>query len=307
MSLLYEGNPVTGTMSIDRLATSNVDGGTTNFLRADGTWAVPPGTAVVPAAANPTGSIGLATVNGSAVTFMRSDGHPPLDQSITPVWTGGHQFQNAVTVVNAQLVVENTTSGSGSNVPFGVSNVNDSDLNIRISQVGAATKFATLSPSVNVPLRLGGDGTHTSAGIKGFGTTAAAYVDMTPDQSSWTTTISGPWVAGSNPSGTLKWVKQGNQVTIWADSDITATPTSVANAVCSGLPAIITPSSARFVMSAAMKNNGTGNLAGFASVSSFGIFIYVANVVGSNLQISALSTAGGIGGIGASWSISYSL
>ncbi|CAM5998846.1 unnamed protein product [Sphagnum balticum] len=42
--------------------------------------------------ANPTGTVGLATVNGSATTAMRSDGAPPLSQSITPTWTGLHIF-----------------------------------------------------------------------------------------------------------------------------------------------------------------------------------------------------------------------
>src|ERR1043166_5237020 len=42
--------------------------------------------------ANPTGTIGLAVVNGSATTAMRSDGHPALDQSIAPTWTGAHAW-----------------------------------------------------------------------------------------------------------------------------------------------------------------------------------------------------------------------
>jgi hypothetical protein len=46
----------------------------------------------VPTAANPTGTIGLATVNGSAVTFLRSDGAPALSQAIAPSWTATHNF-----------------------------------------------------------------------------------------------------------------------------------------------------------------------------------------------------------------------
>lgn len=44
----------------------------------------------IPSAANPTASIGLSVVNGSASTYLRSDGAPALDQSITPTWTGQH-------------------------------------------------------------------------------------------------------------------------------------------------------------------------------------------------------------------------
>lgn len=48
------------------------------------------------AAANPSGSIGLSAVNGTATTFLRSDGHPALDLSIAPTWTGSHSFTGAV-------------------------------------------------------------------------------------------------------------------------------------------------------------------------------------------------------------------
>lgn len=49
-----------------------------------------------PTAANPSASVGLSAVNGSASTFLRSDGAPPLDQSIVPTWTGTHTFQKRV-------------------------------------------------------------------------------------------------------------------------------------------------------------------------------------------------------------------
>jgi hypothetical protein len=45
---------------------------------------------------NPTASVGLTAVNGSAVTFMRSDAAPQLDQSIAPTWTGAHTFTNVL-------------------------------------------------------------------------------------------------------------------------------------------------------------------------------------------------------------------
>lgn len=47
------------------------------------------------AAANPTGTVGLATVNGSAGTFLRSDGAPALSQAIVPTWTGLHTWSSA--------------------------------------------------------------------------------------------------------------------------------------------------------------------------------------------------------------------
>lgn len=41
---------------------------------------------------NPTGTIGLTAVNGSADTCLRSDGAPALSQAIAPTWTNPHTF-----------------------------------------------------------------------------------------------------------------------------------------------------------------------------------------------------------------------
>lgn len=45
--------------------------------------------------ANPTGTIGLAAVNGSAATAMRSDGAPALSQAIAPTMTAAWIFSQA--------------------------------------------------------------------------------------------------------------------------------------------------------------------------------------------------------------------
>lgn len=47
-------------------------------------------------AANPTGTVGLTAVNGSAVTYLRSDGAPALSQAISPTWSGQHTFTNPI-------------------------------------------------------------------------------------------------------------------------------------------------------------------------------------------------------------------
>lgn len=47
---------------------------------------------------NPSVSIGLAAVNGSANTFLRSDGAPSLSQSIIPTWTALHTFNGSINV-----------------------------------------------------------------------------------------------------------------------------------------------------------------------------------------------------------------
>lgn len=63
-----------------------------NYLDESGNWSVPA------PRANPTASVGLAAVDGTATTYMRSDAAPPLDQSITPTWTGAHIFAAGVTM-----------------------------------------------------------------------------------------------------------------------------------------------------------------------------------------------------------------
>jgi hypothetical protein len=42
--------------------------------------------------ANPTATLGLTAVNGTATTAMRSDAAPALSQAIAPTWTGSHTY-----------------------------------------------------------------------------------------------------------------------------------------------------------------------------------------------------------------------
>lgn len=58
-----------------------------SFLRGDGQCQL-----ISALGGNPTGTIGLTAVNGSAATFLRSDGAPALSQAIAPTWTGLHTF-----------------------------------------------------------------------------------------------------------------------------------------------------------------------------------------------------------------------
>jgi len=58
-----------------------------------GTWAP----VFISSPANPTASVSTAAVNGSAITFMRADAAPAIDQTMTPTWTGKHIFNNATT------------------------------------------------------------------------------------------------------------------------------------------------------------------------------------------------------------------
>jgi hypothetical protein len=61
--------------------------------------------------ANPTGTIGLSAVNGSAGTFLRSDGAPALGVGIAPTWTALHTFSLGITVTGAGVQVGAPTGG----------------------------------------------------------------------------------------------------------------------------------------------------------------------------------------------------
>lgn len=63
--------------------------------------------------ANPSASVGLSAVNGSASTFMRSDAAPAISQAITPTWTGAHTFrQDYITSTTDGIVLSNLGDAS---------------------------------------------------------------------------------------------------------------------------------------------------------------------------------------------------
>lgn len=106
---------VAGNVTADVAAITAASDG--DILRRTGT-AIGFGTIVLNAAnfANPSASVGLAAVNGSAVTAMRSDGAPALSQAIVPTWTGKHTFTFAddtlMLSANAPLMKFNNPSAA---------------------------------------------------------------------------------------------------------------------------------------------------------------------------------------------------
>jgi hypothetical protein len=85
-----------------------VDGGPGSTLSINATGAVA-------GPANPTAFVGLAAVNGAALTYMRSDAAPALDQSISPTWTGNHIFaanQNQVRNAAPQWIFVETDAAA---------------------------------------------------------------------------------------------------------------------------------------------------------------------------------------------------
>ncbi len=147
--------------------------------------------------------------------------------------------------------------------------------------------------------------------ITGLGPVSNSQVDMTPDKGSWTSTLSGPY--SSNPSGTIKWERQGTQVTVWCDANITGTASNNTTISCSGLPAAITPSSTRQVACVGLESGsstGVCGLLGSAQITSGGtIIIGLAEPISTGvtpIQTGNFQNSGTCGLL-AGWSITYSL
>lgn len=134
------GSPVTstGTLAVTTALSGVVKADGTGFSASNvslttevtGTLPVANGgtgqTALSALTANPSASIGLAAVNGSASTFMRSDAAPALSQAISPTWSGSHTFSSSI-AANGGIVATAATVGGqsvcledGTDCPAGV-------------------------------------------------------------------------------------------------------------------------------------------------------------------------------------------
>lgn len=157
--VLYDNNGVLGEYNNTQLTaqinvfTSTLSGaapasggGTDNYLRADGTWDIPPGGSY----ANPTGTVGLTVVDGTATTAMRSDAAPPLSQSIQPTWTSPH-----------------TWTGTGPQLTIGANSGNIG----QIALLGSTSGTITIQPQAaagtynfNLPTTAGTSGYYLTSG-----------------------------------------------------------------------------------------------------------------------------------------------
>lgn len=155
--------------------------------------------------ANPTGTVGLSTVNGSATTFLRSDGAPPLSQAIIPTWTGAHTWTPTGTTVPQTINVLSTTP-EAINIVGGTS---ASPL-IQVSAVSGAT--ATLA--------LLGNATTTTTGplIQGGNSGLLKFLNnnVTGMTISGTGAITMPNVASSSAAttGTVCWTTGTGNLTV---------------------------------------------------------------------------------------------
>ncbi len=143
------------------------------YARINGATVGPFAAAV--ASADPSASVGLTTVTGSASTFMRSDAAPALSQTIVPTWTGLHTFSATPVVL----------SGSQSAAAWGT--------NGQMLKISAATLTDTSSS---------GTITHSAANAIGATTLAASSATTVTHVSQ--IYIAKP-VQGTNVTATSLW------------------------------------------------------------------------------------------------------
>lgn len=114
-------------------------------------------------AGNPTASVGLAAVNGSAATWMRSDAAPALSQAIIPTWSGLHTFGAGLTVSAGAVTISTHTLALSANATVGGTNTGDQVLptganpsaSVALSAInGTATTFmrSDAAPPINVAI-----------------------------------------------------------------------------------------------------------------------------------------------------------
>lgn len=149
----------TGLSVTGSIITSTATGGSQGAGTINATAVYDDGVLLTPSAigANPTGTIGLAAVNGVATTFLRSDGAPALSQAIVPTWTATHTFTPGsgraidATGVNNQFVAS-FQAGSTSNQSFGVllkAGTSSSDTAIQITNAAASRNLFVVAGNGN--------------------------------------------------------------------------------------------------------------------------------------------------------------
>lgn len=132
--------------------------------------------------ANPTATVGLVAINGSAATFMRSDAAPAINLAITPTWTGLHTFNAGL---NSAAQIATTTAGAGVTIKGGT--------NAKIGTatlVGGAATVANTSVTANSLIFLTVQNGTASTGTVSVGTkTAGTSFTIVSSNASDTTTV----------------------------------------------------------------------------------------------------------------------
>jgi hypothetical protein len=127
---------------------------------------------------NPSATIGLTAINGSASTAMRSDAAPALSQAIVPTWTGAHTW-SALGTFNLGLSASGATVDLNNNSNF---NTNINTGSSGTVSIGSTTGAASITQRVgtgNFSLDGVGASTYTIAPSTTTGTIAVGGTAQT--------------------------------------------------------------------------------------------------------------------------------
>lgn len=180
-----------GTTSGTTVTDSRVAPGTSgNVLTSNGTTWVS-SAAAGGTGANPSATIGLSAVNGSATTYLRSDGAPALSQAIAPTWTGVHTFTPAL-----------RTTGSVSY--FTLTTPADTTLTASTEAIGANFTAATRQFST---------GAITTQRERVFGAPTYGFVGASTITTAVNADFTAP-IAGTNATLTNRWAMRADRAQV---------------------------------------------------------------------------------------------
>ncbi len=233
------------------------------------------------------GRLAIGTANGAAIgTTFGSTG----TVTINAPSSGLALFATGIANSTTARIQSSTTSGQG----FG--------LEVDGGTTSADTAFTIFNAAgTSNYFQVRGDGV-----ISGRGLTAAALVDMTPDKSTFTGTLTG-MTAGT--TGTVNWVRMGNLVTIYIVSSITGT-SNATTMTMTGLPAAIQPTNTQVVPTMLIEDNTVTNCGGGAKISGSTITFFLAGSSGAHIVADPAVpnfNAAGTKGLLAGWTITYAI
>lgn len=261
-------------------------GGTTTFLRADGTFAVPP----VSLGANPTASVGLTAVNGVATTFLRSDGAPAIDQNIVPTWSGVHTF-NARIAANLGMTV-----AGGTFISRGISDLATA-LALSVAASGAVAIAAPTTITANSLVVNGASSAIAqivSSGVSG--STGGADLKITRAGSTINQAGQGPNLFLNDSTNTTGYYLQdsGGQFELWSSVGAGPTLTQILKVLTTGGVVVNAPASGT-----ALAVNTTGSLIGVnvATTATNSSTIMLVNGATKGIRFGASTTGSSIEGV----------
>jgi len=162
---------------------------------------------------NPTATIGLTAVDGSATTWMTSDSAPALSQAIVPTWTGAHTFSpasgtttfNGVASTYAVVIAASTTTNDSKGLLL-KAGTSSSDFTFYIENAAGSTVYGAMYGDGGMVLGA------PTGGDKGAGTLNVAgnlYVNGSAVGAS----------SGANPTGTVGLSAVNGSATTFLRSD----------------------------------------------------------------------------------------